>query len=226
MSLNFPDGGQSTCAPAITNAQLTVTLASTNTFGTACPYYARIDDTQGTGANVTGIYEYVLVTANNTGTATLTITRGQGSTSAQAFSAGATVTAILLGEALTAAFARIDKANNAQYANFAIWGGIGPLVGGTVPNTATTQFFIQAGTNVGTTDANGRLTINFANAFPNGLLTVLASPGDTSSSLTSVIVAHSAAPETTSHFSATCKSGTGAFLISSLVRVNWIAIGW
>ncbi len=47
-------------------------------------------------------YEYVAITANNTGTNTLTITRGQASTTAKAFFAGATIACALLAEDLVA----------------------------------------------------------------------------------------------------------------------------
>lgn len=92
LPLNFVNGGQSTCASSITNAQTTAVLASTATFGATGNYIVRIDDTGSPGSTK---FEYVLVTANNTGTNTLTFTRAQDNTSAQSFAAGATFTAYL-----------------------------------------------------------------------------------------------------------------------------------
>lgn len=95
---------QSTAPGAITNSQTTLVLASTATFPVPAAgqqYYIRIDTTP-----ISNVYEYALVTGNNTSTNTLTLTRGQAGTSAQGFAAGATVTYALLAETLVGAFAQ------------------------------------------------------------------------------------------------------------------------
>lgn len=96
----------STAPSAITTSQTTITLVSSAGFpvpATGQQYTVRIDTTP-----ISTVYEYALVTGNNTGTNTLTVTRGQYGTSAQSFATGATVSYVLTWEQLTAMFPRVD----------------------------------------------------------------------------------------------------------------------
>lgn len=87
--------------------------------------------------------------------------------------------------------------------------------GGTPPAAATGQFYMQAGTTVGTF-ASSALDITFPAAFPNGLLTVVTANGD---SIGTNPITVSAASTTKTGFRAQCAS-------NGAQRVNWIAIGW
>ena len=107
---------QSTCASTINTTQTTITLASSAAFpvpGASQQFAAIIIDTGNPSYSSSNPlatpYEYVYCTGNSANT--LTVTRGQAGTSAQSFYAAATIAAIPLAEALTAAFGRVDTVN-------------------------------------------------------------------------------------------------------------------
>lgn len=85
---------------------------------------------------------------------------------------------------------------------------------GSAPAAGTGQFYIQAGTFTGTPSSSSLAKI-FPTAFPNGLLTIICQGGDATND--SVVETVSA---TKTGF--TVRTPTS----NSLIRVNWIAIGW
>lgn len=85
---------------------------------------------------------------------------------------------------------------------------------GSAPNISTSQLLMQAGTSVTMTNASGLYTVTFPSAFPNGVVSVVATNGDDTGS---AVVLNS---PTLSGF--TASFGVG----SVLKRCNWIAIGW
>lgn len=94
--------------------------------------------------------------------------------------------------------------------------GVSGNVLGTGPPTANTgQFYMQAGSNVATTNSAGNMNIAFGTAFPNGILSISVSNGDGSLKLG---VQQSTVG--TTGFSIVSE------VISGPLRVNWIAIGY
>lgn len=87
--------------------------------------------------------------------------------------------------------------------------------GATAPTAGTGQFYIQAGSDVVTTNAGGDQTITFPTAFPNAVISVVATDGD---DLSTRAVSIQGATTTVFNFSSPVVSGN--------VRINWIAIGW
>jgi len=100
------------------------------------------------------------------------------------------------------------------------------IAGGALP--AGVPVMVQAGTHVGTTDANGFAILNLPTPFPNGLLTAVLSSGDGQATGSTV-------------FQVSQTSGTGSNRTrvvyaaysppnnrrpNILHRVNWVAFGW
>ena len=90
--------------------------------------------------------------------------------------------------------------------------------------TGTLRPIIQAGTFVGTTTANGDLTITYPATFPNGVIGGIGFSGDgvyiVSATPTSV-----ALPTTSSLF-LRFANPNGSVAASTSVRGTWIAVGW
>lgn len=101
---------------------------------------------------------------------------------------------------------------------------VGSALAGSAPAPSPTAltYKIQAGTLVFTTDAAGNWTFTFPTAFPNGLLSVVVSNGDTT--ITDAIA--NTVGGTASGTTIRMEHGNGAAINAGLVRVNWIAIGW
>lgn len=104
--------------------------------------------------------------------------------------------------------------------------GVGSAMSGT-PAT-TSDFRMQAGTQVATTDSAGFGRINFPVAFPTGLLTVQLTGGDNISN-PDVIFATGwsnfpPADRTTVVY--TVRTSAGVPRLNYLHRVNWLAVGW
>ena len=80
----------------------------------------------------------------------------------------------------------------------------------------TSQMLIQAGTTVDTTDAGANISITYPSAFPNALVTVVATNGD------------AATNEYVAVFNGFRLNGFQAHFSTAFVsrRCNWIAIGW
>jgi hypothetical protein len=92
--------------------------------------------------------------------------------------------------------------------------GVESAVLGTAPPALTGQFYMQAGTSVTITDSDGSSVIDFPVAFPNGVLMVLATQGDTT-----IGPIDGVSDYTTSSFNINYV-GVGE------VRTNWLAIGF
>ena len=103
------------------------------------------------------------------------------------------------------------------------WFGLGTTQLGTAP-TLSSRLLLQASSSVGTTDANGLLTIIYPVAFPNGVLCILAGNGDNANSQSMVQVIH--ANVTGSQFQVGVLTNTGAPVNTLLVRIDWLAIGF
>lgn len=91
-----------------------------------------------------------------------------------------------------------------------------------LPAAQTPSFQIQAGTFAGT-PAAGLLTLTFPTAFTGGLLTVLATVGDSTASFTQIQI-QSGWSKTAVTFG--CFTNTGATITAGTVRINYIVIGW
>lgn len=86
---------------------------------------------------------------------------------------------------------------------------------GSAPAAGTGQFYIQAGSTVGTFSSNA-LDISFPTAFPNGVLTVIVTDGDNS---TGGSLSVTQANVSVSSFRAQSPS-------NGTKRVNWVAVGF
>jgi hypothetical protein len=105
-----------------------------------------------------------------------------------------------------------------------LFGG-GTTVVTALPALAATKFLIQGGSTIAVTAGN-LATITYPTAFPTGVLTVVATPGDASGvSFAQIQLVQTSA--TLSVFVAGCFNNTGtAIANASSVRINWMAIGW
>ena len=107
---------------------------------------------------------------------------------------------------------------------------IGVLAGtaqsGTLPAVTAPNFQIIAGSFVGTTNGSGGLTITLpGGGFPNGLLTAVVCPGDSSTGQGVVVLVYSSTSKTT--LQVNCISASApAPMYGFAVRVNYIAIGF
>lgn len=88
-------------------------------------------------------------------------------------------------------------------------------------NGSLTQLLVECGTNVGTTDGTGQITINFPLSFPHGVLVVIPTNGDTAAAqfIWGIEIINATG------FVLQCAGGGGP-LVSTAVRIDWIAIGW
>lgn len=106
--------------------------------------------------------------------------------------------------------------------------GVGPAITGTPPVSGAPGILIQAGQTFGSTDSGGLLHITWPVAFPNGLLCVIPSNGD--SGIRNDIVCstyQTGFPSTKTTGLIFCVTGSSASpLVSSSVTVDWIAIGF
>lgn len=85
---------------------------------------------------------------------------------------------------------------------------------------------IAAGSAVVGTNASGIATVPYGYTFPNSMIAMLPTPGDTAGALAST-VSTGAMGGASSRASNTvrCTTATGAVIVSTTVRINWIAIG-
>jgi hypothetical protein len=131
---------------------------------------------------------------------------------------------------------RLDADGSPEWVNLglvgeiALWGVGGSIVGG-APAVGS-AFFPQVGSQVKTTDAQGYSNIVFPKPFPNGLLYVNVSNGDSSVDRAYGRGALNFAPSgqpydngTKAQVTYSVDYGTG--MATNLThRVNWVAIGW
>ena len=109
--------------------------------------------------------------------------------------------------------------------------GFGTSIIGGAP-AAGTQFLVQTGTQVKATDGNGYANVVFPKPFPNGLLYVSVSNGDTAIDRAynrgTLVMAPSGSPydngtKTQVTYSVSYPTGMAVGLTH---RANWIAVGW
>jgi hypothetical protein len=137
----------------------------------------------------------------------------------------------------------IDGAGNPLWTSTAPDGyipmfGIGTSVAGGNPAMPGTSFLFQAGSSVGASDAGGYGRIVFPKPFPNGLLTIILTNGDSSIdrqfthviTLTPAGVPYSPGSTSEVRYSVAVEDSAGThrtFMVPNLNhRVNWFAIGW
>jgi hypothetical protein len=118
-----------------------------------------------------------------------------------------------------------------------LYGVGGTLVGGS-PVAATSSFMIQSGSNIVTSDGAGYGRINFPVSFPNGLVTIILTNGDSSidRGFTHVITLSVAGNPWNNGtkdgfaYSVAVEDSAGTnrlYMVANLLhRCNWIAIGW
>lgn len=103
------------------------------------------------------------------------------------------------------------------------------LFGGVNP---TTNFLVQAGTQANITDVSGYGRITFPKPFPNGVVTVMLTNGDSSVdrsrglTLTPSVAGIPWNTGTNVDFVYALMASNNTVVGSALHRVNWIAIGW
>lgn len=103
--------------------------------------------------------------------------------------------------------------------------GVGGSVVTAPPALTAAAFKIQAGSTVGVVGANGALTVAFPAAFPNGVLTIIATAGDNTAAFATARVNQPAT--TLSGFTVECITTANIDVANgSTVRLNWIAVGW
>lgn len=95
---------------------------------------------------------------------------------------------------------------------------IGSSISASPPTAGTGQFYIQASTSIVTTDASGFAHVPFPVSFPNGLLSFTQTQGDFTGGHTTSAASNGDA----SGFDV----GFGSGVPSTVVRINWIAIGF
>lgn len=90
-------------------------------------------------------------------------------------------------------------------------------------NEREAEPWIQGGSHVGTTSAAGGITVGFPSSFPNGVMTVVASNGDSGAGGGDEVTADTI---TLSNFAARWYQPNGSVRTGAPRRTNWIAIGW
>lgn len=100
--------------------------------------------------------------------------------------------------------------------------GVGAGYVGTVPAAKTGQFYMQTATDVVTFNAESVATITFPVAFPNGLVSVFLTSGDSGAAFHYIAIASTASATSVGVVGYTGTTGIGA----ATVRVNWLAIGF
>lgn len=97
------------------------------------------------------------------------------------------------------------------------------FLGSTPP--AGTRKITLAGSDVITSNGSGEVGINYPNSgFPNGIVSVVATPGDSAFGLGQVITR--AASCTLSHWQGKVYTFGGVLMTGNSVRVNYVAVGW
>ncbi len=100
-------------------------------------------------------------------------------------------------------------------------GPSGPLTPGPV-NPATSQMLWQSASSVEIADAAGNVIITYPSAFPNGVLSSVVMNGDSNfGAITFGLIDNSKSSMTVRAF-----NSAGAPLANTIMRFNWIAIGW
>lgn len=127
-------------------------------------------------------------------------------------------------QALTNSNTAIDTAETAQDSieNLTDLQAQTPLVG---TATTRTKAFIQAGSLVVTTNTSGVFNITFPEVFPNGLAAICLSNGDKNVGPLQIAPVNGTATKNGIQVVARATSN-GAAYGSSLLRCNWIAVGW
>lgn len=98
-----------------------------------------------------------------------------------------------------------------------VWNYSNAIVG-SPPAAGSGQFYLQAGTDVVTTDGNGNGSFNYPTAFPNGVLSVIVCDGDTSSGAKTATVIQGSMTKSLCEIHSTILAGSA--------RIDWIAIGF
>jgi hypothetical protein len=131
----------------------------------------------------------------------------------------------------------MDPNGNAVWTTFRggyipVYGAGGTLAGGIPDLVQGGNFLVQAGTFVGVTDAAGYSRVHFQKPFPNGLLTVLTTNGDSSYDRmrsTSFNFPLQGTPGDIGRlgdFGYCMQFSDGRMVPNAVHRINWIAIGW
>lgn len=89
---------------------------------------------------------------------------------------------------------------------------------GSPPTAGSGQFYLQAGTNVVAVDGNGNGSFNYPTSFPNGVISVVVSDGDTNIGAISAATIH--------NFMTASLCEIHSSKVSGNVRISWIAIGF
>jgi hypothetical protein len=134
---------------------------------------------------------------------------------------------------LDSASAPVWAKSRATIAPMSLFGAGSPLVSATAPVTDGSQVWLQqAGTQVTVTDGAGYARITFPVEFPNGLLTVLLTNGDSVTNAGQTFEALVGAPWPISKNNVVYRVWNNRSAGGSerpggyLHRVNWLAIGW
>lgn len=214
----FSNNAQTTLAAAITTGTATsITVASSTAFpaivGPPVGQFRILIDS-----------EIMLVTGVSgvTWTVTRAVEPVAGVTAAATHANGATVTHILTSAALA------NAAIDGTYPGDLNMYGLGTsLVGGSAPAIGTGRLLMQAGSNV-IAVASGGILFTLPVAFPTGILTFLAFPGDYAGNPAHLGLSNYLASSSNSQVNLTCFDTTTGALIAGTpnVRFNWIAIGF
>lgn len=100
-------------------------------------------------------------------------------------------------------------------------GTFGGLTGS--PAASTTNLMVQAGTVVASTDGSGLINVVYPQIFPNGVISIVAMMGFFQPWL---ITASDSAFNTTFHQFKVYSNTSGGIVANTVIRFNWIAIGW
>ena len=106
-----------------------------------------------------------------------------------------------------------------QNGGMAVAGITAPLVGS---GSVDSRLLVQFGSRAGVANASSNLSLVFPQPFPNGVVMVMATPGDALSSARQM----SPSALTVAGCDMQCLNATGAGVGAVAVRYNWIAIGF
>lgn len=119
----------------------------------------------------------------------------------------------------------LSQVSNLRVAGIQAAGGNAPI-GGTPPAVGPTNWIVQAGSVVATSSGGSQISVTFPSAFPNGIASIVLSPGDTSPDTNWQPFLQNSTVSLSGFSFLTVQMSSGSGRATILVRVNWIAVGW
>lgn len=90
----------------------------------------------------------------------------------------------------------------------------------------TDQLLVQAGSTTDTTSVNGRILVQYPDAFPTGIVSIFVCNGNADVGGGNIVAVDYDDSQSKTGFYATWRDDSGSLVTGASRRVNWIAVGW